>query len=44
MSSSDARLSVRNGTVVMFGLKPHTGIYALQHLDDPISPSLTQLV
>jgi hypothetical protein len=25
-------------------VKPHTGIYALQHLEDPISPSLTQLV
>jgi KaiC/GvpD/RAD55 family RecA-like ATPase len=44
MSSSHAKLSVRNGTVVMFGVKPYTGIYALQHLDDPISPSLTQLV
>jgi hypothetical protein len=44
MSSSYAKMSVRDGTVVMFGVKPHTGIYALQHLDDPTSPSLTQLV
>jgi hypothetical protein len=44
MSSSHARLSVRDGTVVMFGVKPYTGIYALQHLVDPVSPSLTQLV
>jgi KaiC/GvpD/RAD55 family RecA-like ATPase len=44
MSSSYAKLSVRDGAVVMFGVKPHTGIYALQHLDDPTSPSLTQLV
>jgi KaiC/GvpD/RAD55 family RecA-like ATPase len=44
MSSSYAKLFVRDGTVLMFGVKPHTGIYALQHLEDPISPSLTQLV
>jgi GvpD gas vesicle protein, P-loop domain len=44
MSSSHARLSVRDGAVVMFGVKPYTGIYALQHLEDPILPSLTQLV
>ena len=44
MSSSYAKLFVRDGTVLMFGVKPYTGIYALQHLEDPISPSLTQLV
>jgi KaiC/GvpD/RAD55 family RecA-like ATPase len=44
MSSNYAKLFVRDGTVLMFGVKPHTGIYALQHLEDPISPSLTQLV
>jgi KaiC/GvpD/RAD55 family RecA-like ATPase len=44
MSSSYAKLFVRDGTVLMFGVKPHTGIYALQHLDDPTVPSLTQLV
>jgi KaiC/GvpD/RAD55 family RecA-like ATPase len=44
MSSSYAKLFVRDGTVLMFGVRPHTGIYALQHLEDPISPSLTQLV
>jgi len=44
MSSSHARLSVRDGAVVMFGVKPFTGVYALQHLEDPILPSLTQLV
>ena len=44
MSSSYAKLIVRDGTVLIFGVKPHTGIYALQHLEDPISPSLTQLV
>ncbi|MDA4117625.1 MAG: hypothetical protein OK455_04700 [Thaumarchaeota archaeon] len=38
MSSSYAKL------FVMFGVKPHTGIYALQHLEDPTVPSLTQLV
>ncbi len=44
MSSSYATLFVRDGTVLIFGVKPHTGIYALQHLEDPTSPSLTQLV
>jgi KaiC/GvpD/RAD55 family RecA-like ATPase len=44
MSSSYAKLFVRDGTVLMFGVKPHTGIYALQHLEDPTVPSLTQLV
>jgi KaiC/GvpD/RAD55 family RecA-like ATPase len=44
MSSSYAKLFVRDGTVLIFGVKPHTGIYALQHLEDPTSPSLTQLV
>jgi hypothetical protein len=44
MSSSYAKLFVRDGTVLMFGVKPYTGIYALQHLEDPTSPSLTQLV
>ena len=44
ISSSYAKLFVRDGTVLMFGVKPHTGIYALQHLEDPTSPSLTQLV
>jgi KaiC/GvpD/RAD55 family RecA-like ATPase len=44
MSSSYARLFVRDGTVLMFGVKPHTGVYAVQHLEDPTSPSLTQLV
>ena len=44
MSSSYAKLFVRDGTVLMFGVKPHTGIYALQHLEDPTIPSLTQLV
>jgi len=44
MSSSYAKLFVRDGTVLMFGVKPHTGVYALQHLEDPTSPSLTQLV
>jgi hypothetical protein len=44
MSSSYAKLFVRDGTVLMFGVKPHTGIYVLQHLEDPTSPSLTQLV
>jgi len=44
MSSSYAKLFVRDGTVLMAGVKPHTGIYALQHLEDPTSPSLTQLV
>jgi KaiC/GvpD/RAD55 family RecA-like ATPase len=44
ISSSYAKMFVRDGTVLMFGVKPHTGIYALQHLEDPTSPSLTQLV
>jgi KaiC/GvpD/RAD55 family RecA-like ATPase len=44
ISSSYAKMFVRDGTVLMFGIKPHTGIYALQHLEDPTSPSLTQLV
>jgi hypothetical protein len=44
MSSSYAKLFVRDGTVLMFGVKPHTDIYALQHLEDPTSPSLTELV
>ena len=44
MSSSYAKLFVRDGTVLMFGVKPHTGIYVLQHLEDPTSPSLTQMV
>ena len=44
MSSSYAKLLVRDGTVLIFGVKPHTGIYALQHLEDPTAPSLTQLV
>jgi KaiC/GvpD/RAD55 family RecA-like ATPase len=44
MSSSYAKLFVRDGTVLMFGVKPYTGIYALQHLEDPTAPSLTQLV
>jgi len=44
MSSSYAKLFVRDGTVLLFGVKPYTGIYALQHLEDPTSPSLTQLV
>jgi hypothetical protein len=44
MSSSYAKLFVRDGTVLIYGVKPHTGIYALQHLEDPTSPSLTQLV
>jgi len=44
MSSSYAKMFVKDGTVLMFGVKPHTGIYALQHLEDPASPSLTQLV
>ncbi len=35
MSSSYAKLFVKDGTVLMFGVKPHTGIYALQHLEDP---------
>ncbi len=44
ISSSYARLYVRDGVVLIYGVKPHTGIYALQHLEDPTSPSLTQLV
>lgn len=44
MSSSYAKLFVKDGAVLMFGVKPHTGIYVLQHLEDPTSPSLTQLV
>jgi GvpD gas vesicle protein, P-loop domain len=44
MSSSYATLFVKDGTVLIYGVKPHTGIYALQHLEDPTSPSLTQLV
>jgi hypothetical protein len=44
MSSSYTKLFVRDGTVLMFGVKPHTGIYVLQHLEDPTSPSLTQMV
>jgi len=44
ISSSYAKMFVKDGTVLMFGVKPHTGIYALQHLEDPTSPSLTQLV
>jgi KaiC/GvpD/RAD55 family RecA-like ATPase len=44
MSTSYAKLFVRDGTVLIFGVKPHTGIYALQHLEDPTSPSLTQIV
>jgi KaiC/GvpD/RAD55 family RecA-like ATPase len=44
MSSSYAKLFVKDGTVLIFGVKPHTGIYALQHLEDPTIPSLTQLV
>jgi len=44
ISSSYVKLFVRDGTVLMYGVKPHTGIYALQHLEDPTSPSLTQLV
>jgi KaiC/GvpD/RAD55 family RecA-like ATPase len=44
MSSNYAKMFVKDGTVLMFGVKPHTGIYALQHLEDPTLPSLTQLV
>ena len=44
ISSSYAKMFVKDGTVLMFGVKPHTGIYALQHRQDPTSPSLTQLV
>jgi len=44
MSSSYATMFVKDGTVLIYGVKPHTGIYALQHLEDPTSPSLTQLV
>jgi KaiC/GvpD/RAD55 family RecA-like ATPase len=44
ISSSYVKMFVRNGTVLLYGVKPHTGIYALQHLEDPTSPSLTQLV
>jgi KaiC/GvpD/RAD55 family RecA-like ATPase len=44
MSSSYAKLFVRDGTVLLLGIKPHTGIFALQHLEDPTSPSLTQMV
>ncbi len=44
ISSSYAKMFVKDGTVLMFGVKPHTGIYALQHLEDPTSPSLTQIV
>ena len=44
MSSSYARLFVRNGTVLILGMKPNSGVYALQHLENPVSPSLTQLV
>ena len=34
ISSSYAKMFVKDGTVLMFGVKPHTGIYALQHLED----------
>jgi hypothetical protein len=44
ISSSYLKLFVRDGTVLMYGVKPHTGIYAMQHLEDPTSTSLTQLV
>ena len=44
MSSNSAKIFTKNGTVLLAGVKPHTGIFVLENDENPIIPTLSPVV